>query len=409
MASRLISTMVDKPGWVVSTLFFLLVTGPPKFRSRDLDASVRGEVDFAIFVQIAVYVAAFAWCTRELYLRPELRKLSWTHRIAAVFVGLIATSCVFSLAPAFTASKAFEIGVLFCFTMIFVARFGVQICLDYILKGMLLICLLLTFLAIIAPQMVLFESESGIPRLRGWTIAESGPVAAIAVVLLLCSARPIKRSWFWLSLSSGVLFFSLTRTAWGAVGCILVMILVLRPRIWSRKVVFVSVIVLLLLIMGSSTIRGARDESNLDDFGGRSVLWIHMADTVLTESPWLGLGYAAGTRVLAMEVDPDYATGHSIFFEVFIGAGILGLVGLFVLIGNLLVLCTRMIGSHAEAQIFTAVAVFCTLIIIGALWEQIDSTPFGFTFWAFVSIIPRMRSLQIENGGPSYETQQLPA
>ncbi len=65
--------------------------------------------------------------------------------------------------------------------------------------------------------------------------------------------------------------------------------------------------------------------------------------------------------------------------------------------------------GRAETQTFAVVALFCALIIIGALWEQIDSTPFGFTFWAFVSIIPQMRALQTEKGGISLEAQRQPA
>jgi O-antigen ligase len=187
------------------------------------------------------------------------------------------------------------------------------------------------------------------------------------------------------------------------------MIIILRPRIWSRKVVFASVVIVLLVVMGSPVLREVRDESNLEDFGGRAPLWAHMSDILLSDSPWVGLGYAAGTRVLAMEVDPDYATGHSIFFEVFIGAGILGLTALCALLANLILLCSKLVRSHGEAQVFTVIALFSALLIIGALWEQIDSTPFGFTFWALVTAIPQMYSLKVNNRRLSYETQEFPA
>jgi len=389
------SAKAERPGWIVSALCFLLVTGPPSFRARTAEAALRGDVDLVVVLQAAVYFAAFVWSARQLYLHSELRAFSWTHKVAALLVGLIAVSTFFSTAPLFTAYRAFQIAALFCFTTVFIKKFGVQTSLDRIRAGMLFLCLLLVIMAFLNPDQVLFVSETGFPRLRGWTIAESGTVSAFAVILLLCTPTARKRSWFWLSLSSGVLFFSLTRTAWISVFCVLLMIIVLRPQVWCRKVALIVLLAVLCTVMAVPALRNVRDESDVGEIGGRQYFWWGMIYMVLSDSPWFGEGYEAGTRTLAQAVDPTGGgQGHSAFLEVLVGTGIVGSAALCLLLGNLIALCLRFVKRQADAQTFEVMALFAVVLIIGSTWERLDCTPFGFTFWALVSIIPQMHLLK---------------
>ena len=131
-----------------------------------------------------------------------------------------------------------------------------------------------------------------------------------------------------------------------------------------------------------------RDPSSIYDLSRRVGLWGYMSDVVIHDSPWLGLGYTAATRVLGAEFDPDLAAGHSIFFEVFVGGGFLSLgvfIVLFIRLGSYVVKALR---SSKDANVFAVCSLFLYALIMGAVGETIDAGPFGLTFWMVTSMLP---------------------
>src|SRR5207245_2630548 len=60
--------------------FLLLMSGPPKFRVRNTQELVSGSLDFALIIQIAVWLFAGLWIARDMWKRPlPLQKtIHWT-------------------------------------------------------------------------------------------------------------------------------------------------------------------------------------------------------------------------------------------------------------------------------------------------------------------------------------------
>ncbi|MCB7128703.1 MAG: hypothetical protein J3T61_04120, partial [Candidatus Brocadiales bacterium] len=80
-----------KPGFVASVFFLLLFTGPPKFRFRDAEASLYGELDFASIMQILIWGVVGAWTGWQFVRR-------WTRGIRPVrFRGVYSSAILFVL------------------------------------------------------------------------------------------------------------------------------------------------------------------------------------------------------------------------------------------------------------------------------------------------------------------------
>jgi O-antigen ligase len=135
-----------------------------------------------------------------------------------------------------------------------------------------------------------------------------------------------------------------------------------------------------------------RDPETVFTLSGRLGLWAFLASATLTRSPWLGFGYLAGTRDLGMQYDLELGSGHSIFFDVFVGGGILSLAVFLVLVVILAVKAVKLLREKTDAISFAVGSVFLVVLLFALIGEDIDSSPFGFTFWALVTMLPLLGS-----------------
>jgi O-antigen ligase len=397
----------------LDNLFFLLLfSGPPTFRVRDTEASLYGEIDLAIIVQLLVWGLAGIWVFYNLAtmrsknsFRLELRA---PHVFAIVLILLLGASVFVSLAPPLTAVKVYQIAVEFAFTWIFVQRYGYEKSLNRILWGSAILCLLIAIGLLVAPDFVMDISETGFFRLRGG-ITGTNTVSAFALILLLCYRSRVS------SVVMGILFiffsllqfFSLTRASWLALALVFLIALIKRPQIKGLKWVYASIgIGAIALLAGALTqLNQYRDPDSIYDLSDRLGLWAYMSNAVLSQSPWLGLGYTAATRQLGVEFHPDFGSGHSIFFDVFIGGGIVSLtifIALFLVLGFYVV---KLLRKSRNANAFAVCSLFLYILVMGAVGESIDTGPFGFTFWLLISMLPLLvgclhESLPAEPGIP---------
>ncbi len=380
---------------VFTTILFLLIfTGPPKFRVREVDASLSGELDFALIVQVIVWLIAGAWVARQLWLsykgrRPPIR-FKFAHVLALSLMALLTVSARKSLAPELTLFKVFQLSVDFLFCLIFIEWYGVERFLDVMLSGYLLLCAMIGVCALFIPEFVFAESETGALRLEGRLITEAGTAAAFALMLLLGARRKVTAFWFWFSLCGFILVASLTRNAWAAVAAFAVLALWKRPRLPRIGLIYVlcGAMAATALIGGFAELDHYRDPANVYTLSDRFGLWAFLSESVMSRSPALGFGYVAGTRTLGPEYNPDLGSGHSIFFEVFVGGGLVSLGVFLLLLATLGIQALRAMTTHGRAADFTVCALFFAAVLMGTVGGELDSTPYAFTFWGVAAALP---------------------
>lgn len=391
---------LERPGWVTSFFFVLLLSGPPKFRFRDSEASLYGELDLATVVQIVVWLIAGIWLVFQVRKhivgnRPRL-VLAATHKWAALFILILTASISVSVAPAFSAFKVYQVMVLFGLGLVFVQRHGAKSCYQHMLIGLLLLCGLIVCFAFVNPDLVIVESETGVPRIVGRAIAETGIVTALGMVLLLCMGRKVLSPLSILGQASlGVLLFcSLTRSAYLVVA--LVGVMYLRKRFPGRRIIWpvlllsgaIAAIVFVGLVPDFGAYRDAESVWTLSD---RIGLWSHFIDRTIHDAPMLGFGFVAGGRVVGMEFEQVLGSGHSIFFEALVGGGFSALVAFLVLVGLMVRDGVWLFVRSHDRLAFAGVALLASVLCIGLIGGELDSGQIGFSFWMLVSLLPYLR------------------
>jgi len=401
--------VVHQLPFLESLLFFLMFSGPPSFRHRDSQASLYGEMDAAVVFQLAVWIAAGLWlCYRLWKLRTNStfwNRFSSTHKVALILIVLLGTSTFVSLAPGLTAVKVYQIVVemLFCWTLL--QLYGLESCLSKIFWVSVFLCIVIGVLAVLSPNSVWDFAEGSSPRLRGGSIVGTNSVSAFAIILLVANPRPISRVIFATSLAlfAVLQILSLTRTSWMALAIVFLVAAIQRPNIRGLKWIYGALTLGLVAFLagGLTVISQYRDPDSIYDLSNRVGLWTYMTDTVMQESPWLGLGYTAATRALGAEFDPDLAAGHSIFVDVFIGGGLISLAVFLALFIRLGYYSAMLLRYSKDARVFAVCSLFLYLLIMGSVGETIDTSPFGFTFWMVTSMLPMLIAAQRKNNAHS--------
>ncbi len=402
---RQASRGLAKPGLIASSVFILLLTGPPKFRFRDPESSLYQELDLATVVNAVVWVAAGVWLLwqlREHFVgkRPPLR-LTTTHKWALVVILVLAASIPVSLAPALSAFKVYQVCVLFGLGIIFVQRYGARICFERMLQGYLLLCALIALFFFASPDLVVLESETGALRLAGRGIAETGIVTSLAILVLGATRKRLLAAMPALAcgLLGVLLFYSLMRTAYAVVAVFFAMLL--WKRYPGKKLVGLALLlavgVFVLIVAGMvPDLNAYRDPESIWTLSDRIGLWSHFLARTLEESPWLGLGFVSGTRIAGMEFRTELGTGHSIFFEAFVGGGILALTAFLILFLLMARDAVWLFYQSRDRLAFAGVALFMAVFLIGLIGGELDSGQIGFAFWMLVSLLPYLRERAIQ-------------
>lgn len=382
-----------------TVLFLVLLSGPPKFRFRDAEASLYGELDLATILNVLVWCVGGFWVAWQVWQhasgkRPAL-KLTATHLWAMVFIALLGVSTTVSLAPALSAFKVYQAAVLFGLGLVFVQRYGAAVCFDRLFVGNLLLCGLIVFFLVVTPDLVLFESETGAMRLRGRGVGELGIVAAIAIILLFATRKRLF-SPMTVAAFAGLgllLFYSLMRTAYLVVAIFFLMWWLKRAK--GRRLVPAVAVVAILLVAATfgwiPDLEQYRDPESIWTLSDRVGLWAHFIVRTMEESPWLGLGFVSGVRVVGMEFNPELGTGHSIFFEAFVGGGLLALGTFLVLIALLTRDAAWLFFRSRDRLAFAGCALFMAALLFGFIGGELDAGQLGFPFWMLVSLLPYLR------------------
>ncbi len=389
------TTQQPRPNWVASTLFVLLFSGPPMFRIRDPEASLEGAVDYVVILRLVVLMAGGLWVLYQWRKRfGEGRgKLPFKLRLPQM-LGLVVVACLIlsvfvSTAPALSTFKVCEMLVSLAFTAAFVELYGIEECLNKIFLASTILCLAIAVCAFVAPDLVLFPSETGAVRLRGELIAPTEIVAVFALILLL--ARPKKPSKIWFSLL--LVFFgmlvalSLSRTAYVVLAVFLALYLwKLKKRIYMYSVG--AIVLTLLLFNIAPDFSAYRNPEGIFTLSDRLGLWGYLAAVTLQKSPWIGLGYYSASRVYGMEYAEGLGSAHSMFFEAFVGGGILGLVAVVSLSIVVGIYAIRLLYHRGNQIAFAVSMMFAATLMFGSIGGDFGYGPLGITFWSLCTMLP---------------------
>jgi hypothetical protein len=387
---------LSSPSLTYRILFFLLLSGPPKFRLRDPTESLSYALDWVILLQVIVW--GVAGCLLFLDTSYETRvetagqsRLSSLQTLSIILISLLGVSVFFSESPGLSAFKVYQLGVMVAFIMRFTARFGI----GETLNNLFLACGILTIADIVAaflmPELVFVESELGALRFRGDLIAQTGSVSVIGLILLLTlkSDLPRKKFIFWTLIFGSVLVFSLMRTSYVLLFAFLILAVLRRPAIpVLRKIATLTL--LSVPFVANTLITALNEQRKVEDLltvSGRVQLWSHLIETTLAKGPWFGLGYFAASRIYGPEVNADLGTAHSAFVEVYAGGGLLSLV-IFLLIWAILGWRVLKIYLSRPGKLgFAIVGSFCAAFFLNVIGGELQAEPAGFCFWCVVAAI----------------------
>jgi len=382
-----------------AVLFLLILSGPPRIRIRDPEASLRGDVDWVVVIHLLVWGLGGLWVLlqmtqRFLGGRPLLR-LQLPQILGLAMVVCLGASVWESSAPALTAFKVYQMLVSLLFTQIFVEEFGARNTLKTILLGVTLLCIALALCALVAPDVVWTGSDFNPDpsRLRGDLIASSGVVSTLAIILLLIGVRKLWRPLplVLLAIFLSLLVLSLMRTAYVVtLVFFLLVFLKRRPARAPRQFAYaLCVCVLALYVCGRlPRLSQYRDPQNISDLDDRMGLWRYLTTVTLSHSPWRGLGYYSASRVYGPQYNPGLGVAHSMFVEVLSGGGVPSLALLIALCTTLSLYSVRLLCNTRDRLSFATASVFVACLLFGFMGDEIDAGPVAIGFWYSASVLP---------------------
>lgn len=402
------------PTLFAAVLFFLLFSGPPSFRLRDPTDSLEGVIDPTVVFQVSVWVVAGIWTLYQL--RKEFRAqspitLGLPGKLGLLMIFFLGLSSFVSEAPLLTAFKVGQILVSLLFTWLFVYRYGIAKCIDYVFLGSTILCVAIAISAFAAPDLVLFSDE-GHMRLRGDPIAVMGTVGTYSTILLFIKRRQIPRVIFWplLAMLCTLLAFSLTRSAWFLVLAFLLLYFARQSKgTFVRKLGFgcLAILPFVFFFYILPALQEYRATESIATLTGRTDLWVYLVGVALLRSPWIGLGYYSASRIFGTDFNPGMGTAHSIFVEVFLGGGLVSLIPCMALIFLLTRKALKLLSKDRTDLEFLCGMLFMVTLTIGLLGGDFSSGEIGITFWSLAAAIPAMSLRRSMSPAASERTKHL--
>jgi hypothetical protein len=387
------------PTWFESLLFVALMSGPPRFRDRDVTASLSGAVDEVVILQVGVWAVGGLWVFARicphLLQRGLVPSLNGAQGLGALLILALGLSIWRSPGVMLTAFTLGQFAVMLGFAWMFVHLYGTATYLRHLIAGLCVITLLIVAATLLSPDLVL---SGGATRLRGDRIAPTGAVAAMALVFWLSNAPPLRSAFFWpvLMVFGALLAASQTRTAYVALLAYLAIGYVYGRGLRVRKLVPLmalgAVSLLALDVIAPTADYVVRDSTTIQTMSDRIPLWTHLTTAVMREEPVVGLGYYAASRVLAPQHNEALGNAHSVFFEVLVGGGVVGAAVYLALIGALAWYAARLLrraGAHPHAVV-SAGLLGITLVLSVTGSEGLHAGPLGFTFWSLTALLPAL-------------------
>jgi O-antigen ligase len=391
------------PHGLESFLFLALMSGPPKFRGRDLSASLTGAIDTVVLIHVAVWTCGGLWVLARVYpaalRRTVVPFVNLAQILGAAFIAALTLSLWDSPGRLLTAFTLGQFAVMLTFSWVFTHRFGASACLRHLFIGATVLALVTIAAIFLAPGLVMADDTPivlGETRLLGGNLTFTSSVALIGLVCCLSSVPPLRGPMFWgaVSLFSALLVASRTRTAYLALFVFLAIGLTQGQRLRVRKLVMpLAALAFSLFLMDAVSTTFdyvVRERQSIETMSDRLPLWEHLTTVVMREAPITGLGYYAASRIVATEYNPMLGNAHSTFFEVLVGGGLFALALYLLLCASLVWFAVRLlsVGRGQPLAVAAAGLLFVDLVIGIVSLEALHPGPLGFAFWSTTALLP---------------------
>ncbi|MEL7667810.1 MAG: O-antigen ligase family protein [Actinomycetota bacterium] len=391
-----------------SLLFLLAFWGPPRLRSRDVLASLGLQLDWAVGVNIAVWLMVGLWIFNEFnvyaLVHRRLPRLSAPVSAGLMLAAALLLSAVQSVSPGLTLYKASQVGLTVLFGYFWVLKFGAHDLVLRFVHSAFAVAIWLLLLGVFFPSSVWAGS-----RLMGGALGGAGSAASLLLVGVLAGGTVVGPKTRRLALASGVvlLMLSQVRTGYVAVALGVMLAAAMGPRGSDSRKAFMVLGAVGPLVALTEAWRGVvayliRDTRSLSTLSDRLPLWQVLVQRVLIESPVIGLGFYA-SRSLALAYNPGIGTAHSAYVEVLVGAGLLGLCSMGYLIATTASALVsgavrRSLSIHLQdATIAAALMVVCLVLALTSE-EMVTGGPPSMIFLAMPAIAADLRESALRVG-----------
>lgn len=412
-----------RPSLFESVLFFALASGPPRLRARDPLASLSGQVDWAVLLNLGIWGSGLAWVVVRVLDRTwhtrSRKSLTAVGFLTGALIVLLALSVVVSPARLLSGYRVAQILITVLFAREWITRFGVHRTLTHLKACLGILLVAIGAAALLAPDLVMVRG-----RLRGDLIADSGSVAVLMLVLALAYDRSgapgdreglpsaggladrdsvQKNPWsvhgVLILLAALLLVLSRGRTAMATLAVVTLLALIRNPR--NRGINTLAYLAILGLFMAGILGLGVqltdfviRERSTVMTLNQRTLLWQYTINETVRRSPWTGAGFYAN-RATTLAFNPRFGTSHSAYVEILSGGGYPSLAAFLALLITLGKRATTLLVLWGRSPaVFTTVCLFVIPVVIGLTTEAaILNGPLAFTMWMSVTLIPYVQSV----------------
>ena len=416
-----------------------LFAGPPVFRpfgDGDPMAALSGALDFWNVFRIVWWgfwglVAIRSVLSRRDELRLLVRSLGHLPLAAGVLLLSLFVSAAQSPSPIYT----FGTALLYSFLVVAALDLALRLragslTVRQLLRSVLSVSLLLLF-GILALHLTVGGAVSVVAaygvRITGGTIGDFGTLALVAVLVglhLASRSNGLGQALFGLAVAFGIAAAAISRTRSIMLAGVLALLgyILLRAGRGSRRTAFVTLAAVAFAIGGglgaalavslsgsSAGIDAAiefivRDAASLQGFSGRDGISAVVVDAAM-DNP-LGLGYAAGPRVLLLNSESTLAgfgvvasrigNAHNAYLEVLGGSGFLGLLAL---LGVVLWILRRSLATRQPDAI--PLVVLCNVMLIIGTVASSPVLPFtqsSALLWLGIAVLAGQRAMPAASG-----------
>jgi O-antigen ligase len=373
-------------------IFLALLSGPPRFRTRDIFATFRNEMDWSVLLNIGVWCLGALWVFHHLFsmisIRRRLPRFQRTQILALALIYLLSMSTLLSPSFYLTLFRIFQLTIMILFGYIWVNKYDIDITLKYLLYSYAVLGIVLVVFAVLDPAMVYKWG-----RLRGENVANTGAVAAMGFILLL--SYPAFRSRL-LQVGCLILFAFLLiacRTRSAYVSVIIFLLIALLKAPWLKRLQYLRYLIavlspFILLFFDFIASWLIREPENVYSLNNRLFVWDFLITYVWKTSPLIGLGFFT-ERYYTFPAGLNLSA-HNAILEIFYGGGILSLIVFMTILMLMFYLALKLYLLYGREPIsFTVFNLFLAVFLIGLVSEDmVVATPTGFTFYMLVALIP---------------------
>lgn len=355
------------PERTISATTFLVLVADTKFRFRDSSASLRGEVDGQVLLELALYAVA-AMIAVVVTIRKSVRTLPPTGMEMLLFgsVGVALVSAAWSSTPIFTIVRGTQLLIVYTLGRTLLLSLGPERTLRAIGGAVLVYVLVCSTIAVLFPWTVItMEDLAEFNRFSWFGVwpTQAARYVALATILLVTgllfrggrerSRRLGLPAWLWIGPLGVLLVLTYSRTALAACALALgALVAVKYFRIWrATALIAVAVAAVLVFVNSAETFAKLLDQgaqssnplagvifrgqsaAQISSLSGRIGLWEGVWKLFL-ERPWLGYGYQ-GSRAFLLAVAPWAGHAHNALAQASLDLGIAGTVPVCIALGSL--------------------------------------------------------------------------